>query len=105
MPARMAASVRRIALGRLERTFSGYARTDVNQSPFSDDDAKIVATRAIWQIAIDTLGGRRVPIAGAPSMLEAADRLRELLVDVPNNLSRLQKKKAIEAITLLITMS
>ena len=27
-------------------------------------------------------------------MLEAADRLRELLVDVPNNLSRVQKKKA-----------
>lgn len=38
-------------------------------------------------------------------MLEAADRLRELLVDVPNNLSRVQKKKAIEAITLLIAMS
>ena len=105
MPARMAAKVRRIALGRLERTFNVYARTDVDESPFSDDSTTIVATQGIWQIAIDTLAGRHVPIADAPSMLEAADRLRELLVDVPNNLSRVQKKKAIEAITLLIVMS
>lgn len=101
----MAAKVRRIALGRLERTFSIYARTDVDESPYSDDNTTIVATQVIWQIAIDTLAGRHVPFADAPSRLEAADRLRELLVDVPNNLSRVQKKKAIEAITFLIAMS
>ena len=105
MPARMAAKIRRIALGRLERTFNIYARTDVDESPYSDDNTKIVATQAIWQIAIDTLAGRQVPLADAPSMLEAADRLRELLVEVPNNLSRVQKKKAIDAITFLIAMS
>jgi hypothetical protein len=38
-------------------------------------------------------------------MLEAADRLTELLVDVRDNLSRVEKKKAIEALTLLIAMS
>jgi hypothetical protein len=105
MPARMAAKVRRIALGRLERTFNVYARTDVDESPFSDDSMTIVATRGIWQIAIDTFAGRHVPIADAPSLLEAANRLRELLVDVPNILFRAQRKKAIEAITLLIAMS
>jgi hypothetical protein len=101
----MAAKVRRIALGRLEKTFDIYARTDVDESPFSGDSTTIVATQAIWQIAIDTLAGRHVPIAEAPSMLEAADRLRELLVEVPNNLSRVQKKKGLEAIMLLIAMS
>jgi hypothetical protein len=105
MPARMAAKVRRIALSRLERTSDVYARTDVDESPFSDDSMTIVATQGIRRIAIDTLAGRHVPIADAPSMLEAADRLRELLVGVPNNLSRAQKNKAIEAITLLIAMS
>jgi len=105
MPTRMAAKVRRIALGRLERTFNIYARTDVDESPFSGDSRTIIATQAIWRIAIDTLAGRHVPIADAPSLLEAADRLRELLVDVPNNLSRVQKKNAIEAITFLIAMS
>jgi hypothetical protein len=105
MPVRMAAKVRRIALGRFERTFNVYARTDAGESPFSDDSRTIVATQEIWQIAIDTLAGRHVPIADAPSILEAAYRLRELLVDVPNNLSRIQKKKAIEAVTLLIAMS
>jgi hypothetical protein len=105
MPARMAMKVRRVALERLERTFNVYERTDVYESPFSDDSATIVATQVIWKIAIDTLAGRHVPITDAPSLLEAAGRLRELLVDVPNNLSRVQKKNAIEAITLLIAMS
>jgi hypothetical protein len=44
MPARMAAKVLRIALGRLERTFNVYARTDVDESPLSDDSMTIVAT-------------------------------------------------------------
>ena len=105
MPQRITAKVRRVALKRLERTFNGYARTDVNESSFSDEKMKIIATQGIWQISINTLAGRHVPIAEAPSILEAAERLRELLVDVPNNLSRLQKKKAIEAITLLIQLS
>jgi len=87
------------------REYSTFTRTDVDESSFSDDSMTIVATQGIWQIAIDTLAGRHVPITDAPSMLEAADRLRELLVDVPNNLSRVQKKKTIEAIALLITMS
>ena len=94
--------------GRLKRAANSlgiYARTDVDESSFSGDSATIIATQDIWRIAIDTLAGRHVPIADAPSLLEAADRLRELLVDVPNNLSRIQKKKAIEAITFLIAMS
>jgi len=105
MPTRMAAKVRRIALGRLERTFNIDARTDVDESPFSGDGATIIATQHVWKIAIDTLARRHVPIADAPSLLEAADRLRELLVDAPNNPSRVQKKKAIVAITFLIAMN
>ena len=105
MPAIMAARIRRIALGRLERTFNLYARTEVDESPYSGDGGTIIATQVIWRIAIDTFAGRHVPFADAPSLLEAADRLRELLVDVPNNLSRVQKKKGIQAITLLIAMS
>ena len=58
MPTKMAAKVRRIALGRLERTFNIYARTDVDESPFSGDSATIIATQGIWRIAIDTLAGR-----------------------------------------------
>jgi len=89
MPTRMAAKVRRIVLGRLERTFNIYAHTDVDESPFLGDSATIIATQDIWRIAIDTLAGRHVSIADAPSLLDAADRLRELLVDVRNNLSRI----------------
>ena len=83
----------RIAARCLNQILNQYARSDVDATR-NEGATKVMAGWAVQQIAIDTLADRRVHCADKPSKAEAAEALKWLLLDVPNNLSRGQINKA-----------
>lgn len=96
--------IQRLALNSVVTAFQGYRRRDLRALAREKRAKAFGATRIVFKVAIDTLADRPVDCDDPPTKLEAADWLKRLVVDVPNNLSESSKQIAIDAITVLVAL-
>ena len=93
---------RRRAARRLKRMFDHYARQDVDAST-KRGALKVLGCWAVQEIALNTLADRPVHCQDKPTKMEAADALKQLLIDVPNNLTPEQVGEALGLVKLMST--
>lgn len=96
--------IQRLAVNSIIIAFEGYGRRDLRTFTREKRAKAFGATWILFRVAIDTLADRPVDCDDPPTKLEAADWLKQLVVDVPNNLSDASRQIAIDAITVLVAL-
>ena len=86
---------------RLNRIFNHYARQDADATT-RRGALKVLCCWAVQEIALNTLADPPVNCQDKPTKMEAADALKQLLVNVPNNLT---PEHVSEALALVRSMS
>jgi hypothetical protein len=92
--------MRRRAARRLNRIFNHYARQDVDATT-RQGALKVLGCWAVQEIGLNTLADRPVHCQDKPTKMEAADALKQLLVNVPNNLTPEQVSEALGLVKLM----
>jgi hypothetical protein len=96
--------MKRLALNSLVVAFAEYERKDLRRLTREKRAKASNATWSLFKLAIDTLVGRQVDFEDPPTKLEAVDLLKQLVFEVPNNLSDADRQIATDALTIIVAL-